>query len=87
MEGAMQVSLGDRLRVAGRAIRGLFKQPAPQDLLGVYAGLFPRRSGERRQTHERKASPKRSLSLERYSFARLCYSHRVTPFFSMEDLI
>jgi Phage portal protein len=41
MESSLQISLADRLRVAGRAIRGLFKQPTPQDLLGVYAGLFP----------------------------------------------
>jgi hypothetical protein len=41
MEGTMQISLGDRVRVAGRALRGLFKQPTPQDILGVYAGLFP----------------------------------------------
>jgi hypothetical protein len=41
MEGTMQISLGDRLRVAGRALRGLFKSPTPQDILGVYAGLFP----------------------------------------------
>jgi hypothetical protein len=36
-----QISLGDRLRVAGRAFRGLFKSTTPQDILGVYAGLFP----------------------------------------------
>ncbi|MBI2534734.1 MAG: hypothetical protein HYW03_21330 [Deltaproteobacteria bacterium] len=41
MEGSLQINLGDRLRVVGRAIRGLFKQPTPQDVLGVYAGLFP----------------------------------------------
>jgi hypothetical protein len=41
MESLLQISLGDRLRVAGRAIRGVFKQPTPQDLLGVYTGLFP----------------------------------------------
>lgn len=41
MEGTMQISLGDRLRIAGRALRGLFKSPTPQDILGVYAGLFP----------------------------------------------
>jgi hypothetical protein len=41
MESSLQISLVDRLRVAGRAIRGVFKQPTPQDLLGVYAGLFP----------------------------------------------
>jgi hypothetical protein len=28
-------------RIAGRAFRGLFKSPTPQDILGVYAGLFP----------------------------------------------
>jgi hypothetical protein len=37
----LQINLADRLRVAARAIRGVFKQPTPQDLLGVYAGLFP----------------------------------------------
>ena len=41
MEGTMQISLGDRVRVAARAVRGLFKSPTPQDILGVYAGLFP----------------------------------------------
>ena len=41
MEGSLQIALGDRLRFAGRAIRGLFKSPTPQDILGVYAGLFP----------------------------------------------
>jgi len=37
----LQITLADRLRIAGRAIRRVFKQPTPQDLLGVYAGLFP----------------------------------------------
>jgi hypothetical protein len=37
----LQFPLTDRLRVAGRAFRGLFKSPTPQDILGVYAGLFP----------------------------------------------
>jgi hypothetical protein len=41
MESTMQIALGDRLRVAGCAICGLFKSPAPQDILGVYAGLPP----------------------------------------------
>jgi len=41
MEGSMQIALGDRLRIASRAIRGLFKSPTAQDILGVYAGLFP----------------------------------------------
>jgi hypothetical protein len=37
----IQLALGDRLRVAGRALRGLFKQRTLSDILGVYAGLFP----------------------------------------------
>ena len=37
----LQLPLTDRLRVAGRAFRGLFKSPTPSDILGVYAGLFP----------------------------------------------
>jgi hypothetical protein len=41
MEGPLHISLSDRLRVAGRAVRGLFKSPTAQDILGVYAGLFP----------------------------------------------
>jgi len=45
MEGSLQISTTDRVRVAARAVRGLFKQPTPQDILGVYAGPAPGGSG------------------------------------------
>jgi hypothetical protein len=42
MEGTMQISLGDRVRVAGRAIRGLFKSPTPQETSSAFMpGCFP----------------------------------------------
>jgi hypothetical protein len=49
----MQIALGDRLRVAGRAIRGLFKLPTRQDILGVYVGLFPAIRAHRRPSTSR----------------------------------
>ena len=53
----IQIALGDRLRVTGRAVRALFKQPTSQDILGVFAGLFP---GVVRDT--RRLAPSQSLS-------------------------
>jgi hypothetical protein len=45
----LQITLADRLRIAGHAIRGVFKQPTPQDLLGVYARSLSRRTPDRRR--------------------------------------
>ncbi|HWP59546.1 MAG TPA: phage portal protein [Candidatus Acidoferrales bacterium] len=37
----MQIALRDRVQIAWRAFRGVFKQPTLNDITGIYAGLFP----------------------------------------------
>jgi hypothetical protein len=45
MEVLHQITFGNRLQVVARAIRGLFKTPTANDLVGLYAGMFPGTQG------------------------------------------